>query len=82
MPNAADQTNNCAEPTHREDFTSTAFLVEQDFRRLVETLRWMVRTAEQSDEELMERLVCAKKVTERGLRLSKLLTNVTRKPRD
>ena len=82
MPNAADQTKHSTEGAHRNDFMKTAFLVEQDFRRLVDTLKWMVRTAEQSDEELMERLVRTKTVAERGLRLSKLLSNVTRKPRD
>ena len=81
MPDTADQTNYSAEGALREDFTKTAFLVEQDFRRLVDTLKWMVRTAEQSDEELMERLVCTKNVAQRGLRLSKLLSNLTRKPR-
>ena len=82
MPNAADHTRDAATEAGRDDLAKTALLVEQDFRRLVDTLRWMVRTAEQSDEELVDRLACTKAVAERGLRLSRLLSSVTRKPRD
>jgi hypothetical protein len=82
MPNAADHTSDRTTGAGRDDLTGTALLVEQDFRRLVDTLKWMVKTAEQSDKELVDRLVCTKVVAERGLRLSKLLSSVTRKPRN
>lgn len=81
MPNPAKHTSDSTHGACREDFARTALLIEQDFRRLVDTLKGMVRAAEPSDEELMDRLVCTKTVAERALRLSKLLSNLTRKPR-
>ena len=79
MPNAVDPSSHQDEPARREDFSRTAFFLEQDFRRAVGTLTWMIRTAEKSDKELIERIVRTKAVAERGLRLSKLLSSVTRK---
>jgi hypothetical protein len=58
---------------------NTAFLVEQDFRRLVDTLKRTIAIADHSDPELVERLQRTKFAADRGLRLSRLLLNFTRK---
>ena len=77
-----DDASDSPNEARRGDFTTTAYVIEQDFRRLVHTLKWMITSAEKSDVELIERLVCAKSAAQRGHRLSKLLTRLTRKPRD
>lgn len=66
----------------REELTSTAFLIEQDFRRLVDTLHRNLEIADGSDGQLVERIIRVRDVAERGVRLSRLLTRLTRKPRD
>lgn len=63
---------------NREDFAAVAFAVEQDFRRLTDTLRRAIENAGNSDEELLLRLSRTKSVAERGVRLSRLLSNLTR----
>lgn len=82
MPDIVDTVAGEAEPARREDLMTTAFFVEQDFRRLVETLRRMMEIAEATDKELIDRLASTRSVAERGLRLSKNLLNLTRKRRD
>lgn len=66
----------------REELASTAFLIEQDFRRLVDTLYRNLEIADETDSQLVERIVRVKDVAERGVRLSRLLTRLTHRPRD
>ena len=65
----------------RQDFAVTAIAVEQDFRRVVRTLEFALECAEASDNELIAQLSSTKKVAERGLRLSKLLSKLARSRR-
>jgi hypothetical protein len=78
---ATDLDNSHVAPTgaSRTEMVSAAFLVEQDFRRLVDTLKRTIASVDQSDEELVFRLTRTKAVADRGLRLSRLLLNFTRK---
>jgi hypothetical protein len=62
----------------RAEMVNTAFQVEQDFRRLVDTLKRSIASVDKSDEELIFRLTRTKVVADRGLRLSRLLLNFTR----
>lgn len=65
----------------RDELSSTAYLIEQDFRRLVDTLYRNLEIADDSDAQLIERIVRVKDVAERGVRLSRLFSTLTRKPR-
>lgn len=66
----------------REELASTAFLIEQDFRRLVETLERNLEIADNTDAQLVERIVRVRDVAKRGARLSRLFLRLTRKKRD
>ena len=65
----------------REHVFNVAYLVEQDFRKLVGTLAQTIALVGDSDEELVQQLVSTKTVAERGLRLSKVLSKLARKPK-
>ncbi|HET6942448.1 MAG TPA: hypothetical protein VFH89_09830 [Sphingomicrobium sp.] len=52
--------------------------IEQDFRKLADTLQRTIDAACVQDEELMLRLSRTKSVAERGVRLSRLLSRLTR----
>ena len=65
-------------PMRRQDLAVTADSIEADFRRLVQVLRRTMKTVEVSDKELVERLSTTKVIAERGLRLSRLLSRMTR----
>jgi hypothetical protein len=64
----------------RRDVTTTAFCIERDLRGVVETLKRTTALVDPSDKELVAQLASTKSVAERGLRLSKLLLKLTRKP--
>ena len=63
----------------RRDVAMYAFSVERDLRGVVETLTRTIDLVDTSDLELVERLSNTKAVAQRGLRLSKLLVNLTRR---
>jgi hypothetical protein len=65
----------------REDFMETAVSIEQDFRRLVQTLEGALARSEAIDEELLQQISSTKNVAERGLRLSRILTRLSRNKR-
>jgi len=80
MPVSSDEPKRI-EPLRGQDFTTTAFCIERDFRGLVETLKRTIAQVDPSDEKLLENFVNTKAVAQRGLRLSKLLLRETRKRR-
>ena len=63
----------------RREVATYAYSVERDLRGVVETLRRTMAVVDTSDRELVERLANTKAVAQRGLRLSKLLLNLTRR---
>lgn len=65
----------------REDFADTAVSIEQDFRRLVQTLQVTLESIDPSDAELLQQISSTKTVADRGLRLSKMLTKLARDKR-
>ena len=76
-----EHSNGNASQLRREDFESAAFAIEQDFRRLVDTLERTIELVGATDKEMSLRLSRAKLVAERGVRLSRLVSNLTRKKR-
>jgi hypothetical protein len=52
--------------------------IEQDFRKLADTLQRTIDAAGAQDKELLLRLSRTKSVAERGVRLSRLLAKLTR----
>lgn len=79
MANDLDNSHVATAGASRAEMVNAAFIVEQDFRRLVDTLKRTIASVDQSDEELIFRLTRTKAVADRGLRLSRLLLNFTRK---
>lgn len=70
-----------ASQLRREDFATTAYAIEQDFRRLVDTLGRTIEVVGDADEEMTVRLSRVKSVAERGMRLSRLVSSLARKKR-
>ena len=66
----------------RADLIPTADSIEGDFRRLVLLLNRTMEIVEGSDDELVARLSKTKSAAERGLKLSKTLSELTRTKRD
>jgi hypothetical protein len=73
-----DNPERAVPPHHlrREDFGTTANSIEQDFERLIHTLRRALEFAEASDVELIGQLSSMKAVAERGAELSKMLVKL------
>ena len=65
-------------PTSRQASMPMAIAIEGDFRNLVKLLARSVESIGNTDEELALRLNRTKEVAERGLRLSKLVTELAR----
>ena len=66
------------DPTSRQASMPMAIAIEGDFRNLVKLLARAVESIGNTDEELALRLNRTKEVAERGLRLSKLVTELAR----
>ena len=66
------------DPTTRQASMPMAIAIEGDFRNLVKLLARAVESIGNTDEELALRLNRTKEVAERGLRLSKLVTELAR----
>lgn len=91
MRNPADPNDkriSAGQYARRAEVARTAYLVEQDFRRLVEILNRSMEDLGSSDEEILRQLCSTKAVAERGLRLGRLLSKLVRskqtgiRPRD
>jgi hypothetical protein len=66
----------------REEFVATAKTIEQDFRRLVQSLQRAAEFPEVGEQELLQQIRNTQAVAERGLRLSKLLSKLARRKRN
>lgn len=61
----------------RSDLRTVVSTIEQDFRKLADTLQRTIDAAGAQDEELLLRLSRTKSVAERGVRLSRLVSRLT-----
>jgi hypothetical protein len=62
----------------RANLRTVVSTIEQDFRKLADTLQRTIDAADSEDEELLIRLFRTRSVAERGVRLSRLLARLTR----
>ena len=81
----ASSSNTGSHPTngiHRPDLVNVTLSIEQDFRRLAELLDRTMSIVDAADEEMVLSLKSTKSVAERGVRLARRLSKLSRRRTD
>ena len=79
MPNSSNPRGQQIRPSDRPDLVNVTLSIEQDFRRLAELLDRTMCIVDPADQEMLLGLTSTKNLTDRGVRLARRLSKLSRR---